>query len=234
VFFEGVRAVDNVDLGLAQGEILGLIGPNGAGKTTFVNVITGFQRPTHGTVTLGGRDITRLPPDARVRLGIARTFQGGRLFRHMTTLENVQLGAVGRGEPLKRAAGVARELLDRLGVAHLANEPAHILPHGEERLVGIARALATQPRFLLLDEPAAGLNDTESGKLADTLRVIRDELQLGVLLIEHDVQLVLTLCDRVQVLDEGKTLAVGPPDQIRADERVITAYLGTHGDKPDA
>jgi branched-chain amino acid transport system ATP-binding protein len=169
-----------------------------------------------------------------VRLGLARTFQGGRLFPHLTALQNVQLGAVGRGESRRSSLAVAQDLLERLGVAHRAGAPAQALPHGDERKVGIARALAGRPSLLFLDEPAAGLNESESDELLEALRGIRGDFELGILLIEHDVRLVLTLSDRVHVLDEGKTLAIGSPDEVRNDERVITAYLGPQAVEADA
>jgi branched-chain amino acid transport system ATP-binding protein len=234
VAFDGVKAIDGVSATVERGEILGLIGPNGAGKTTLVNVMSGFQRPTSGRVVLDGADITRAAPERRVRLGLARTFQGGRLFPHLTVLENVTLGAVGRGTPQRQATDLAWQLLARLNLEHRATERAQGLPHGEERKVGIARALASQPSFLFLDEPAAGLDDDESAELVAALKAIRDAFDIGVVLIEHNVWLVLTLCDRTQVLDQGRTIAVGTPDEVRNDAGVITAYLGTHADGDDA
>lgn len=234
VSFAGLKAIDRVDVQVERGEILGLIGPNGAGKTTLVNVLTGFQRPTAGRVLLNGTDVTKHSPERRARLGIARTFQGGRLFSHLTVLENVALGAVGLGKSQRDATRKANQLLEMVGLLDRSAEPAQGLPHGDERKVGIARALAGEPEFVLLDEPAAGLNDGESAELVEALRDIRSSLNVGILLIEHNVWLVMTVCHRTQVLDYGKTIAVGAPDEIRSDPAVIAAYLGTHAEVTDA
>lgn len=234
VAFAGLKAIDGVDLEVERGEVLGLIGPNGAGKTTLVNVLSGFQRPTSGRVLLDGVDITRRSPERRVRLGLARTFQGGRLFPHLTVLENVALGAIGVGESRRNAERHASQLLETLGLADRSEEAARGLPHGDERKVGIARALASDPAFLLLDEPAAGLNDAESGELVNALREIQESMDVGILLIEHNVWLVMTVCDRTQVLDYGKCIALGKPDEVRNNPVVISAYLGTHAGAADA
>jgi branched-chain amino acid transport system ATP-binding protein len=226
VHFEGVKALDGVDLALRPGEILGLIGPNGAGKTTLVNVITGFQPPTTGAIVLDGRELTKLPAHRRARLGLARTFQSVRLFEGLTVLQNVEVSALGAGLSRREARARAHELLDLLGLAERAHEQAGSLPQGDERRLGIARALAARPTFLLLDEPAAGLDEAESDTLMRTIARIRDEAGCGVLVIEHDMRLIMRLCERIQVLDYGKTISVGTPDEVRADPKVITAYLG--------
>jgi ABC-type branched-subunit amino acid transport system ATPase component len=227
VHFGGVKALDGVDLTVRQGEILGLIGPNGAGKTTLVNVLSGFQRPTAGAVRLLGMDITAWPPDALARRGVVRTFQAIRLFPALTVFENVEAAAVGVTAGRRAARAVAWELLGALKLEHRAHEPARGLPHGDERKLGIARALAVRPSFLLLDEPAAGLNEREGDELVSVLVGLRDRFSLGLLVIEHDMRLVMALCERLQVLDHGKTIAVGAPAEIRGNEAVRTAYLGT-------
>lgn len=227
VHFGGVQAVNGVDLTLECGEILGVIGPNGAGKTTLVNVLTGFQLPTRGQVVLGEKAVTGWSPDAYARHGVARTFQAVRLFRDLTVAENVQAGAIGVGMGRRAAAEITEDLLDRLGLTQRASVAASSLPHGDERRLGLARALATQPRFLLLDEPAAGLNEAESDALVSFLLSITESLEIGLLIIEHDMRLVMGICKRIQVLDHGRTIALGSPAEIRTDPVVLTAYLGS-------
>jgi branched-chain amino acid transport system ATP-binding protein len=221
--------VDGVDLTLRKSEILGLIGPNGAGKTTLVNALSGFQRPSSGSVALDGRDVTGWSPNRLARQGLARTFQSVRLFHGLTVAENVELGGVGVGTTRRAARRHATELLERLGLADKADMLAAGLPHGLERRLGIVRSLATRPAFLLLDEPAAGLNEQESDELVQTLTTIRDDFLCGLVVIEHDMRLIMRLCERIQVLDHGKTIAVGAPAEVRADPAVLTAYLGTKG-----
>jgi ABC-type branched-subunit amino acid transport system ATPase component len=227
VHFEGVKAVDDVDFTLGRGEILGLIGPNGAGKTTLVNVVTGFQRPTGGTVFLSGVDVGGWPPHRLARNGLARTFQNIRLFSDLTVLENVEVGGVGMGMRRRVARKQALELLDGVGLVHKATERASALPMGDERRLEVARALATCPVFLLLDEPAAGLNETESDELVTAVRGIRNRLGCGVLVIDHDMRVIMRLCERIQVLNYGRTISVGRPEEVRNDPAVIDAYLGT-------
>jgi branched-chain amino acid transport system ATP-binding protein len=206
--------------------VVGLIGPNGAGKTTLVNLLTGFDFPTAGTVELEGRDITSWPPQRRGRAGLARTFQHARLFRGLTVRENVEVAALGVGARPREARARADELLDVLGLAARADGSAAVLPHGDERKLGVARALATRPRFLLMDEPAAGLHEAEIPDFAAVVRSVRDDHRAGVLLIDHNVGLIMEVCDRVQVLDQGRTLASGTPEEIRRNLDVTTAYLG--------
>ena len=227
VHFQGVKAIDGVDLAVQQGEILGLIGPNGAGKTTLVNVLSGFEHPTTGTVTVDGRDITAWGPAAIARAGLARTFQGTRLFAGLTVFENVEVAAVANGASRRDARAAARRLLADLQLEGSARLAAGALSHGEERKLGIARALAVQPRFLLLDEPAAGLDEQESDALVGALTRIRDAAGLGLLVIEHDMRLIMQVSDRIQVLDHGRTIAIGAPSEIRSDPAVLRAYLGT-------
>ena len=225
--FDGVRALDGVDLVLNQGEILGLIGPNGAGKTTMVNLMTGALPATFGAVELAGVDVTGRPPDRIAKMGVGRTFQNVRLFSTLTVLENVEVGAVGVGMRRKEARHKAWELLHWMNLANVAGAQADMLPYGQERRLGILRALATNPRFLLLDEPAAGLDEAESDDLMADIIEIRDRFDCGVMVIEHDMRLIMQLCDRIHVLDYGKTISVGTPEQVQSDPAVLTAYLGT-------
>jgi ABC-type branched-subunit amino acid transport system ATPase component len=231
VHFEGVKAVDGVDLTLEQGQIMGLIGPNGAGKTTFMNAVSHFVPRTTGKVILGGRDVTSWPPHRLAAAGLVRTFQDVATFPELTVFENVELGALGAGLSRSKARARAWTLLDSLGLRRMANMPASALPHGEERRVGIARAVAVGPKFLLLDEPAAGLDDRESLRLAETIAGLRDDVGCGVLLVEHDMRIIFRVCERIQVLDFGKPLALGEPGEIRTNPDVITAYLGVKGAK---
>jgi ABC-type branched-subunit amino acid transport system ATPase component len=231
VHFEGVKAVDGVDLTLEQGQIMGLIGPNGAGKTTFMNAVSNFVQRTSGRVILGGRDVSSWPPHRLAGAGLVRTFQDVATFPELTVFENVELGALGAGLSRRKARARASTLLADLGLARLGNLPASALPHGEERRVGIARAVAVGPKFLLLDEPAAGLDDRESLQLAETIAKLRDDVGCGVLLVEHDMRIIFRVCERIQVLDFGKPLAFGEPAEIRTNPDVITAYLGVKGAK---
>jgi branched-chain amino acid transport system ATP-binding protein len=224
--FEGIHALEDVDLELGSDEVLGLIGPNGAGKTTLVNLLTGFDLPTAGRIELGSKDITRWASHRRGRAGLARTFQHGRLFRGLTVRENVEVSALGAGASPAEARRRATGLLELLGLAGRAKQRAGILPHGDERRLGVARALALQPRFVLMDEPAAGLHEAEIPAFAAVIRSVRDDFGAGVLLIDHNVALIMAICDRVHVLDRGRTLAEGTPDEIRRNFDVATAYLG--------
>jgi branched-chain amino acid transport system ATP-binding protein len=224
--FEGIVALADVELELQAHEIVGLIGPNGAGKTTLVNILTGFDLPSSGRVELGGTDVTRWPPHRRGRAGLARTFQHGRLFRGLTVRENVEVAALGVKASPREARRRAAELLELLGLAARAADPAAVLPHGDERKLGVARALATKPRFVLMDEPAAGLHEAEVPAFAAVVRAVRNDFGAGVLLIDHNVALIMEVCDRVHVLDRGRTLAEGPPAEIRRNLDVATAYLG--------
>ncbi len=224
--FEGVHALRDVTLELRRGEIVGLIGPNGAGKSTLVNVLSGFDRPTTGTVVLEGRDVTSWTPHRRGRHGLARTFQHSHAFRSLTVRENVEVAALGVRAGGREARRRAEGLLARLGLAKQADRPASALPHGDERRLGLARALATDPRFVLLDEPAAGLSENELEEFAAVIRSVRDEHGAGVLLIDHNMALIMAICGRVHVLDQGRMLAEGTPQEIRANLDVASAYLG--------
>ena len=224
--FAGVQALRGVTLELRRGEALGLIGPNGAGKSTLVNVLSGFDRPTEGTVELDGRDVTRWPAHRRGRQGLARTFQHSRAFRDLSVRENVEVAALGVGTSPRRAAERADELLALLGLSAYADAPAAALAHGDERRLGVARALATDPRYVLMDEPAAGLPEAETPAFAEVVRSVRDDHGAGVLLIDHNMALIMTVCDRIHVLDQGMTLAEGAPAEIRMNLDVAAAYLG--------
>ena len=224
----------DVDFALGRQEVVGLIGPNGAGKTTLVNLITGFDFPTGGSVELDGRDVTRWPPHRRGRAGLARTFQHGHAFKALTVRENVEVAALGVGASARTARARAERLLSALGLAHRADESAAALPHGDERKLGVARALATEPRYVLMDEPAAGLTEAEVPELAAVVRAVRDDHDAGVLLIDHNVALIMDVCDRIHVLDEGRTLAEGTPDEIRRNIDVANAYLGGSGRRDEA
>ena len=239
--FGGLLAVDSVSMQVSEGEIVALIGPNGAGKTTLFNCISGFYSPSHGIVTLAGRRISHLPSHRIARVGLVRTFQNIRLFPAMTVLENLLiaqhshlntslLAGLLRTPGYRRSEREALERacfwLDRIGLSDMANREAGNLAYGQQRHLEIARCMLTQPKLLLLDEPAAGLNPRETAELDKMIIELRSDYQLTVLLIEHDMQLVMGISDRIVVLDQGRKIASGTPEEIRNNPRVIKAYLG--------
>jgi branched-chain amino acid transport system ATP-binding protein len=225
-YFVGLRALDGVSLSLRGGEILGLIGPNGSGKTTLINVVTGLLPATSGQVTVDGSEITNKKPYQIAHSGLARTFQTIRLFRELTVLENVEVAAVSFGLSRSQARKRAFEALEEIGVARWAEMRAGALPYGLERRVEVARALATQPKFLFLDEPAAGLNEDESEELLQTLTSLPGRKNLGMLIVDHDMRLIMRLCHRLHVLNYGKTIGEGTPEEVRRIPAVVQAYLG--------
>ncbi len=226
--FGGLQALEGVSFGLNQGEIVGLIGPNGSGKTTLINIVSGLFAPTHGTVRLGEIDITGLPAARVASRGIGRTFQGIRLFAHLTVLQNVLVTASVAGSGARSSGWQERAMaaLDELGLAPMAHRFAGTLPYGDQRRCEIARALALQPRFLLVDEPFAGMNADESDALIAQLRHARDAYRCGLLVVDHDLRVIRDLCERVVVLNEGQKIAEGRPDDVYADTSVVEAYVG--------
>jgi len=239
--FGGLTAVDEFSIGVGPTEICGLIGPNGAGKTTIFNLLTNVYKPTRGEIFIGGKKTAGKSTHEVNRMGIARTFQNIRLFSKMTVIENVKVALsnsikcsipesmlrlprffVSEKEMTERAL----ELLGVFGMQHMANWVAGSLPYGAQRRLEIVRALATNPKILLLDEPAAGMNPSETGELMETIRQIRDEFQIAIMLIEHDMNLVMGICEGIAVLNYGRIIAKGTPDEIKSDKNVITAYLG--------
>lgn len=226
VDFGGIKALGGVTLTLNSGDILGLIGPNGAGKTTMVNVLTGFQRPASGTFMLDGKDVSSLSASRIAKAGIARSFQAARLFRKLSVLENLTVAGLGIGLSPKAAQEQAHEILNWIGYTHSYDRSCDSLPYSDERRISIARALALQPSFVLLDEPASGMNEQECERLMQTITDIPSRFDCGVLLIEHNMQVIMRVCHRIHVLDGGKSLAEGTPLEVRQNPKVLRAYLG--------
>ncbi|HYC93320.1 MAG TPA: ABC transporter ATP-binding protein [Thermoanaerobaculia bacterium] len=239
--FGGLTAVSNFNLAIRPHELLGLIGPNGAGKTTIFNMLTGVYKPTEGEIRIGGVSTKEMKPYQITSLGVARTFQNIRLFKELTVLDNVKIGghihykysgtsAVLHTNRFHEAEDIAEveamKLLEIFGLASRAENEAKNLPYGDQRRLEIARALAARPKLLLLDEPAAGLNDSETRALMNTIHDIRDRFDIAILLIEHNMELVMGICERIVVLNFGKTIAEGTPEAIRANPAVVEAYLG--------
>jgi branched-chain amino acid transport system ATP-binding protein len=241
ISFGGLKAVDGFRLTIGENELVGLIGPNGAGKTTVFNLLTGVYKPSGGTITLSGTDVSKLKPNDIVLLGSSRTFQNIRLFKNMTVLDNIRVAYHHRmrysllegvfktkrfRKEERESHEVAHALLDVFNMDAYAHDLARNLPYGKQRKLEIARALATGPKLLLLDEPAAGMNPQETEELMETIRLIKDTFKVSVLLIEHDMRLVMGICERIVVLDYGKIIASGMPDEIKKHPDVIRAYLG--------
>lgn len=224
--YSGVQALQDVTIDITRGQVTGLIGANGAGKSTLVNILTGYDRPDSGHVYVDGEDFTRVRPERRARRGVARTFQHGHLFAGCTVLENVEVTALACGAGPRAARALARELLADLLLEEWLLHDADRLPHGVERRLGVARALATRPSYVLLDEPAAGLNDGEAEHLRETMRAVADR-DVGVLLIDHNMPLIFSSCDTITVLGAGKNILAGTPDEVRHDARLASSYLGS-------
>lgn len=227
--YAGVQALQDVSIEIPRGRVTGLIGPNGAGKSTLVNILTGYDRPDSGHVLIDGMKITDVRPERRARRGVARTFQHGHLFGRSTVLENIEVTALACGAGRRVARQLAVELVAELQLEVWALQSAERLPHGVARRLGVARALAASPNYVLLDEPAAGLNDGESGHLRDTMRGLAKR-GVGVLLIDHNMPLIFSSCDYIFVIGAGRNVVEGTPDSVRHDKRLAGSYLGAEAE----
>ena len=227
--FKGVQALQGVTLELEPREVVGLIGPNGAGKTTLINLITGFDQPSSGAIALDGEDLTRWGPARRARAGLARTFQQGRVFAELSVRDNVELGALGVGAGAAQARRRAEDLLAAMELAGHSRLQAGDLPHGEQRKIAVARALAARPRYVLMDEPAAGLFEHDVAAFAQVIRSVRDSYGPGILIVDHNMALIMEVSDRIEVLDQGRLIASGTAEEIRQNLDVASAYLGASG-----
>ena len=251
ISFGGLKAVQDINLTINKNELCGLIGPNGAGKTTVFNLLTGVYKPTTGSFSLDGVELAGKKQEIINRQGIARTFQNIRLFNNMTVISNVMVGLhnlpefkstpftsmfrlPGHFAAEKKMRARAKELLDIFGLLEERNTLACNLPYGKQRKLEIARALATNPKLLLLDEPAAGMNPTETAELLECIRIIREKFGIAILVIEHDMSLVMNICEKIMVIDYGQTIAYGTPSEIASNKRVIEAYLGKDEDEENA
>lgn len=226
--FRGVHALSGVDVELRRGTVLGLIGPNGAGKSTLVNIISGYDRPDTGKVTMDGVDVTRVDARTKARRGLARTFQHGHTYDGLSVRENIEIAALGTGHGRAAARQRTAELMAQFGIEDRAEQLARTLPHGTGRRLGVARALAVDPRYVLLDEPAAGLNEGEIGEFGETIRSIAAS-GTAVLLIDHNIRLIMAVCDRIHVVVEGKSFLEGTPTEVQRSEALAEAYLGRSG-----
>lgn len=227
--FGALRVLDNVSITINPGEVVGLLGPNGAGKSTFINILAGYEKQDGGTVTIDGHPLDGLSPSARAKFGVARTFQSGRLFSKLTVAENVALGAIGLGNSAKVAKERTQSILEILGIEKLSPYQAESISHGNARLVGLARAVAAHPEYLIMDEPAAGLNEDEAPRLIHALESVTKNIGCGMLLVEHNVKLVTDACSRVIVLATGTLIFDGDPHEALKHEEVKSAYLGNAG-----
>lgn len=244
--FGGIHAVSDYELFLSDNELVGLIGPNGAGKTTVFNMLSGILKPSSGDIFLGGQDITALSPSKTAKAGIARTFQNIRLFRDLSVLDNIKVAfhmhqgknlfhtichTVKFKEAEHKIDKEARGFAEIMGLTDFLHEPAGNLPYGDQRRIEIARALAARPKILLLDEPAAGMNNQETRELVKTIKTIHEDYPVSILVVEHDMDMVMNLCQRIQVLNQGRVLAHGTPAQIQQSPEVVKAYLGNPKEK---
>ncbi|NLA86673.1 MAG: ABC transporter ATP-binding protein [Clostridiales bacterium] len=225
--FAGLKAVDEVSLSLETGEILGLIGPNGSGKTTLINIMTGMLAKDSGQVSIDNHNIGDMPAYRVPFYGLVRTYQTIRIFKNLNCLENAVIGAIGVGIKRREAARLAADLLEELGLGDKIDLPAQGLTFRDQRLLELARALAARPKFLLLDEPAAGLNEEETDELFALLKSLPESKNVGIIIVDHDMRLIMSLCNRLHVLNYGKTIAEGLPEEVRKNPEVVKAYLGS-------